>query len=163
MTVKMVICISSIALALVGCSASQDTGPQLEKDPFGLNELLVGCWQNSDGFREVWNTPRAYDSGDSWIVFGHATHVKPEGELTFTEQMRLQIEEGQAKLYVSVSGQSAEAFHDLDLDDGQWVFERDGYDHPQMISYGRVGDILTASIAMKDGTKSDTWELKPCS
>ena len=109
------------------------------------------------------------DGRETWTLAGlsHAfgtSVVMEEGRVLFFEQMVIDRKAG-ADGYVFhayPAGIGPTSFPQQNRGSREVTFANAAHDYPQLISYARKGQKLTAHISMIDGKKSNHWEFEPC-
>lgn len=128
---------------------------------------LKGCWRTE--------APRVAESGSQttevWIdppgpaLFGYS-FTEGEGAVQGWEQMRIDAADGGRPRFVAMPGGGAPiAFRmveQINRDDPAQlaVFENPAHDYPQLVTYRRDRNRLTATISRADGSDPYTYEYR---
>ncbi len=144
---------SALAFAL---PAVEPTKQQTKKDP-KLEDLsfFAGHWSRSEGgetVEEVWLPARG-----GFLIGMNRTSSAQGGEFEF---LRIGEHEGKLAYLASPGGSKPTPFALKSLEGTKAVFENPAHDFPQMISYERKGDALTATIAGEGGKDAMSWTWK---
>ncbi|MEA3053017.1 MAG: hypothetical protein QOG72_1920 [Sphingomonadales bacterium] len=90
------------------------------------------------------------------LMLGLGRTVTGAGRPSF-EYMRIERDrKGAIRFYGSPEGGPAVAFRLVVCSPGWMTFQNADHDYPQNITYRREGDVLTASVAMLDGSRRQT-------
>ena len=116
---------------------------------------LSGCWAGADGAKEVWSQP------EGTMLFGYGTTYKGK-EISFYEQLRIETVGDETAYFAIPAGQSQTKFTMRDFGENQISFINEKHDYPQVISYRRTGNKLTAVISLIDGSNSNSFVKVTC-
>lgn len=120
-------------------------------------DWLAGDWAVEEAGRwteEHWTRPRG------GVMLGHSRSGKT-GTTDFFEYLRIEAgADGRLTLWASPQGVQPTPFQLVSSGRQQLVFENPANDYPQRIRYVRVGNILTGTISMLDGSRSNAWRYR---
>jgi hypothetical protein len=90
------------------------------------------------------------------LMVGVGRTVAGAGRHSF-EYMRIERDlDGTIRFFGSPQGAPAVPFRLVVCNPGMMTFENGDHDYPQVITYRREGDVLTASVAMLNGSNRET-------
>ncbi len=120
---------------------------------------LSGTWRASEaqggGYTEELWTP-----AEAGAMFGISRTVAGSATRWF-EYTRIVVEPGGTLVFIAQPGGAAPArFTAVSRGEAEIVFANAAHDYPQRISYRREGDVLTATIALMDGSRPNRWTYR---
>jgi len=135
--------------------ATQRSQPEA-KSPLHPLAWMMGCWQTRDRATiEVWSP------GLKTHMFGHS-FTRREGKVVFFEQMRI-VRDGETYVFSAYPmGKGPSDFAGATDGPLSLVFENPGHDYPQRIVYKRVGNTLTGTVSLADGSEPNSWVYTGC-
>lgn len=102
---------------------------------------------------ELWGPPRG------GVMLGTSQTVQ-QGRTRDFEFMRIESTEGRAVFHGSPRGAPAVPFREDAREAKAISFANPAHDYPQQIRYQRDGEVLTAEIALADGSKPMRWTYR---
>ena len=124
-----------------------------------ISELvwLVGCWTTADkSAQEVWVT------GGDQSLNGFAVAVG-DNRVKFYEVLRIDTTPDGAVVYTAhPSGQEPASFTATEISENRVVFENPQHDYPQVITYSREENLLSARISLTAGGNPSAFDKVAC-
>jgi len=120
-------------------------------------DWLAGNWRSESGPGEI--TEEVWIRARAGKMFGIGRSVR--GRLTRSfEYMRIEEGEGGLAFVAQPGGAPPTRFLMVRHARNEIVFENRATDYPQRVTYRRVGDRLTATISLADGSKAVSWSFR---
>lgn len=145
---------AALITILPACSAAEP-----KPDPAKATaHPFVGCWDNENGqAREAWTIDPS-----GWL-FGYAVNRDDNGNVTFFEQMRIEIKDGQETYIVSAADGASVSFERRDTGDpSEYEYVNPHHDFPQVITYTVSDGRLDAVINVMDGSNPVAFKKQAC-
>jgi hypothetical protein len=151
--------IFGIVLLLLALSAQSESAQPDSAGEQHLNSTpawLEGCWITPDGM-----TSERWTAVSNDYLFGLNVTVTG-GQVGFFEQLRIEPGEAGPTFQAYPRGVGPVGFAMASSAEQAISFIRPEHDYPQRISYSRVGDVLTATVSLLDGSRPNSWLYGLC-
>ncbi len=116
---------------------------------------LVGCWSDQSGSKEVWS------AAEDGLLFGYGVNRK-DGDVVFFEHLRIQQQQNDAEYVAYPGGGDPTVFKLQRFQPNKVRFANPAHDYPQLITYERTGDELSATISLMDGSRANSFNKSLC-
>lgn len=117
---------------------------------------LTGCWQSTNGAtREIWT--ESFEG----LLFGHSVTVR-DGRVVFFEDLRITPTQNGVDFSASPGGATPTVFEMIDQGTSMARFANPEHDYPQIITYLREDQRLTATTSLIDGAQSRVFSFTAC-
>lgn len=144
---------TAVALIALLAACAHTTSEPSNVGAFGW---LTGCWQSTNGAtQEIWT--ESYEG----LLFGHSVTVR-DGRVVFFEDLRITPTQNGADFSASPGGATPTVFELIDQDATMARFENPKHDYPQIITYVRDAERLTATTSLIDGAQSRVFSFTAC-